>query len=41
MTTLSHILNLNGSQTWSVKPSDTVYDAIKKMSDMQNCRANS
>jgi CBS domain-containing protein len=33
MTTLSHILNLKGSQTWSVKPSDTVYDAIKKMSD--------
>jgi CBS domain-containing protein len=33
MTTVCHILDVKGHQVWSVRPGDTVYDAIKLMAD--------
>lgn len=33
MTAVGHILDQKGHQVWSVRPGDTVYDAIKLMSD--------
>jgi CBS domain-containing protein len=33
MTTVRHVLDMKGRQVWSVRPGDTVYDAIKLMAD--------
>ncbi|MBO0750590.1 MAG: CBS domain-containing protein [Bradyrhizobiaceae bacterium] len=33
MTTVRHILDQKGHEVWSVRPNDTVYDAIKLMAD--------
>jgi CBS domain-containing protein len=33
MTAVRHILDQKGYQVWSVRPGDTVYDAIKMMAD--------
>jgi CBS domain-containing protein len=33
MTAVRHILDQKGYQVWSVRPGDTVYDAIKLMAD--------
>jgi CBS domain-containing protein len=33
MTAVRHILEQKGYQVWSVRPGDTVYDAIKMMAD--------
>jgi CBS domain-containing protein len=33
MTAVRHILDQKGYQVWSVRPGDTVYDAIKTMAD--------
>jgi CBS domain-containing protein len=33
MTTVRHVLDMKGYQVWSVRPGDTVYDAIKLMAD--------
>jgi CBS domain-containing protein len=33
MTTVRHVLDMKGHQVWSVRPGDTVYDAIKLMAD--------
>jgi CBS domain-containing protein len=33
MTTVRHLLNQKGRNVWSIRPDETVFDAVKKMAD--------
>ncbi len=33
MTTVRHLLNQKGRTVWSIRPDETVFDAVKKMAD--------